>query len=197
MLIYFGALGVGFMLVEIPTIQRLTVYLGRPVYSLAVGLFALLLFSGLGSLWVGRRLWQPHTRQPEGVGTTPGPHAHAQGRSLGLPLLVVLIALNALAGPLVLERTIGWPLAARLAVAVVILAPLAFLMGMPFPTGIRQVGARRPGVIPWLWGINGVMSVMGSALSIALAIHLGVRATLLIAAGCYALAGVVTGNSHL
>ena len=188
MLIYFGALGVGFMLVEIPTIQRLTVYLGRPVYSLAVGLFALLLFSGLGSLWAGRRRWQPHT---EGGGAVPGPHTPAPGLSLGLLLLVVLIVLNALAGPLVLERTIGWPLAARLAVVVTFLAPLAFLMGVPFPMGIRQAGARRTGVIPWLWGINGVMSVMGSALSIALAIHLGVRATLLIAAGCYALASIV------
>ncbi len=192
MLIYFGALGVGFMLVEIPTIQRLTVYLGRPVYSLAVGLFALLLFSGLGSLWVGRHRRQPRTGQPAGAETVPGPHAPSRGQSLRLLLLVVLIALNALAGPLVLERTTGWPLAARLAVAVATLAPLAFLMGMPFPMGIREAGARRPGVIPWLWGINGVMSVMGSALSIALAIHLGVRATLLTAAGCYALAGMVT-----
>jgi len=106
-------------------------------------------------------------------------------------VLVVLIGLNALVVPGLLERTVGWPLAARLAVAVLILAPLAFLMGMPFPTGVRQAGAQRPGVVPWLWGINGVMSVMGSALSIALAIHLGIRATLLIAAGCYALAGAM------
>jgi hypothetical protein len=211
MLVYFGALGVGFMLVEIPTIQRLTVYLGRPVYSLAVGLFALLLFSGLGSLWAGRRRGQPAGGQPQG-GQPQGPRPEALGpegprpegasRPEGLPLqapalvqapmvLVVLIGLNALAVPWVLDRTVGWPLAARLAVAVLILAPLAFLMGMPFPTGVRQAGARRPGVVPWLWGINGVMSVMGSALSIALAIHLGIRATLLIAAGCYALAGAM------
>ncbi len=171
MLTYFGALGVGFMLVEIPIIQRLTVYLGRPVYSLAVGLFALLLFSGLGSLWAGRRRGQPL-----------------------LPLLVGLVGLvvlNALAVPWVLDRTVGWPLAARLAMAVGMLAPLAFLMGIPFPTGIRLAGARRPGVIPWLWGINGVMSVMGSALAVAFSIHLGIRATLLIAAGCYALAAGV------
>ncbi len=179
MLVYFGALGLGFMLVEIPTIQRLTVYLGRPVYSLAVGLFALLLFSGLGSLWAGRRGGQP-------VGA---------GQPQGLLLLVVMVVLNALAVPEVLARTVGWPLAARLAVAVGVLAPLAFLMGIPFPTGVRLAGARKPGVIPWLWGINGVMSVMGSALAIAVAIHLGVRVTLLVAAGCYALAaGVLRGG---
>lgn len=168
MLVYFGALGLGFMLVEIPTIQRLTVYLGRPVYSLAVGLFALLLFSGLGSLWAGRR--------PAG--------------GWWIPALVGLVVLNALAVPWVLDRTVGWSLAARLAMAVGVLAPLAFLMGIPFPTGVRLAGARRPGVVPWLWGINGVTSVMGAALSIAIAIHLGVRATLLIAAGCYALAAL-------
>ncbi len=108
-----------------------------------------------------------------------------------MPLLVGLVVLNALAVPWVLDKTIGWPLAARLAMAVGGLAPLAFLMGIPFPTGVRLAGIRRPGVVPWLWGINGVMSVMGSALSIAVAIHLGVRATLLVAAGCYALAAGV------
>lgn len=171
MLIYFGALGLGFMLVEIPTIQRLTVYLGRPVYSLAVVLFALLLFSGLGSFWVGRR------------GATPP-------RGL-FPALMGLILLHGLAVPYLLDRTVGWPLPARLGMVVLLLAPMAFLMGMPFPLGIRRAGARRPGVVPWLWGINGVMSVMGSALAVALAIHLGLQATLLIAAGCYALAGTM------
>ncbi len=170
LLTYFGALGVGFMLVEIPTVQRLTVYLGRPVYSLAVVLFALLLFSGLGSFWVGQRR---EATPPRGL----------------FPALVVLALFHALAAPWVLERTIGWPLAARIGVTVALLAPLGFLMGMPFPLGIRRAGSQRPGVVPWLWGINGVMSVMGSALSVALAIHIGLRATLLIAAGCYALAG--------
>jgi hypothetical protein len=110
MLVYFGALGVGFMLVEIPTIQRLTVYLGRPVYSLAVGLFALLLFSGLGSLWAGRR-----RGQPVGAGLAPAPEGQPQGLPLQAPalvqapmVLVVLIGLNALAVPWVLDRTVGW-----------------------------------------------------------------------------------------
>ena len=63
-------------------------------------------------------------------------------------------------------------------------------MGMPFPLGMRWAGTHRPGVVPWLWGINGVMSVMGSAMSIVLAIHIGFQLTLLVAAGIYALAGV-------
>jgi MFS family permease len=178
LLVYFGALGVGFMLVEIPTIQRLTVYLGRPVYSLAVVLFALLLFSGLGSFWVGRRR---EISPPRGL----------------FSALVVLAVFHALAAPWVLDRTIGWPLAARMAMTVVLLAPLGFLMGMPFPAGVRIAGSQYPGVIPWLWGINGVTSVMGSALSVALAIHIGLQATLLIAAGCYALAGGMLWREEL
>lgn len=169
MLLYFGALGVGFMLVEMPLIQRLTVYLGRPVYSLAVVLFSLLLFSGLGSFWVGRRAGAPGWL---------------------FPTLVGLIFLQALLGPAVLNGTVGWPLPARLALAVVQIAPLGFLMGMPFPSGIRRAGELRPGVVPWLWGINGVMSVLGSALAVAVAIHWGLTATLLLAAGCYGVAGL-------
>ena len=174
LLLYFGGLGVAFMLVEIPTIQRLTVYLGRPVYSLAVVLFSILLFSGLGSLYTGRL-----SREP----------SHWLRRRL-FPLLVVLVALHALAGDWLLHATIGWSLSIRLGVTVALLAPLGFLMGMPFPLGMRWAGMHHPGVVPWLWGVNGVMSVLGSALSIALAIHFGLRITLFIAVGLYGLAGI-------
>jgi spermidine synthase len=175
LLVYFGLLGVAFMLVEIPTIQRLTIYLGRPAYSLAVVLFSLLIFSGLGSLWVGRR---------------SGKSFHPYLRRL-FPRLALLVALHAVAGAWLLQATISWPLPARLATTVALLAPLAFLMGMPFPLGVRWAGTRRPGVVPWLWGINGVMSVLGSALSIFLAIHVGLRLALWAAAGLYGLAGAL------
>jgi hypothetical protein len=175
LLLYFGALGVAFMLLEVPMIQQLTVYLGRPVYSLAVVLFSLLFFSGLGSLWSGRR-WH---------GGVP--------RRLGRPfgLLVGLIGLNALAVGWLLHATMAWPFGARLAATVILLAPLGFLMGMPFPLGMRWAGTHRPGVVPWLWGINGVTSVLGSALAIALAMHVGFRLSLLAAGVLYVLAGVL------
>ncbi|RME39609.1 MAG: hypothetical protein D6793_00850 [Thermoflexia bacterium] len=167
-LLYFGSLGVGFMMVEIPLIQRLTVYLGRPVYSLAVVLFSLLLCSGLGSFWVGRRAETPQWL---------------------FPTLIGLVLLQAFLGPALLNGTVGWPFPVRLALAVALIAPLGFLMGIPFPMGVRRAGSVWPGVVPWLWGINGVMSVLGSALAVAVAIHWGLRATLLIAAGCYGIAG--------
>jgi spermidine synthase len=171
---YFAALGLAFMLVEVPTIQRLVVYLGRPVYSLAVVLFSILLFSGLGSLWTGR---------------LPDDKLDWWLRRI-FPVLAVLVILHSIAGAWLLHATIGQSLLVRLAITVGLLAPLGFMMGMPFPLGMHWAGVHHPGVIPWLWGINGVMSVMGSAMSIALAIHIGLSTTLLIAAVLYALAGV-------
>jgi spermidine synthase len=178
LLAYFGGLGVAFMLVEIPTIQRLTVYLGRPVYSLAVVLFSILLFSGLGSLWAGL--------------TARNPDRWLKGWLF--PLLMGLVALHGGAGGWLLHATIDWPLSVRLGMTVALLAPLSFLMGMPFPLGMRWAGARCPQAVPWLWGINGVTSVTGSALSTALAIHFGLTATLFVAMVVYGLAGVVLAH---
>ncbi len=175
LLAYFACLGIGFMVVEIPLIQRLTVYLGRPVYSLAIVLFSLLLSSGLGSLWIDQRA--------RGEGTPPLTRIFT--------LLMALIGLHAVVVPWLLQGTVGWPLGARLAVTGALLAPLGFLMGMPFPMGMRWAGLQKPGVVPWLWGVNGVTSVMGSAMGIALAIHIGFRAVLLIGAGIYGLAGLL------
>lgn len=174
-LAYFGGLGLAFMLVEIPTMQKLTVYLGQPVYSLAVVLFSLLLFSGLGSWWSGR--W-------------PGHGLVARLRRV-FPVLVAFLLLHALFSSLILEQTLRFGLNARLAVAVLLLSILGFLMGIPFPSGIRWAGQREPTVVPWLWGINGVTSVLGSALATALSIHVGFRATLFIAALAYAAAGAL------
>lgn len=172
---YFTLLGLGFMLVEVPTIQELTLYLGRPVYSLAVVLFALLIFGGLGSLWSGRG-WR--------AGRPPQPARF-------FPWLVALVAAHALAGNWLLHQTMGQPFEVRVLITLALVGALGFVMGMPFPVGMRWAGTRQPGVVPWLWGVNGLMSVLGSALAIALAIHFGFRLTLFLAAGVYGLAWVV------
>ena len=174
-LAYFGALGLAFMLVEIPTMQKLTVYLGQPVYSLAVVLFSLLLFSGLGSWWSGR--W-------------------AAGRIAAnmrrvFPVLVIFLVLHALFSSTILEQTLRFGLGVRLAVAVLLLSVLGFLMGMPFPVGIRWVGRRQASVVPWLWGVNGITSVLGSALATALSIHVGFSLTLAFATLIYGTAAML------
>jgi hypothetical protein len=172
---YFGALGLAFMMVEIPTMQKLTVYLGQPVYSLAVVLFSLLLFSGLGSWWSGR--W-PAERIPTHMRRV-------------FPLLIAFLLLHALFSSAILEQTLRFGLGARLVVAVLLLAVMGFLMGMPFPVGIRWVGRRQPTRIPWLWAINGVTSVLGSALATALSIHVGFNLTLVVATIVYAAAALL------
>lgn len=174
-LAYFGILGLAFMMVEIPMIQKLTVYLGQPVYSLAVVLFSLLLFSGIGSWWSGR--WSPD----------------AIGNNLRrtFPALIAFLLINAVVNSLILKATLHFGLGARLFVAVLLLSVLGFLMGIPFPVGIRWAGRRQPSVVPWLWGINGVTSVLGSALATALAIHIGFRLTLIVATLVYASAAAL------
>ncbi|HOU15650.1 MAG TPA: hypothetical protein PKZ84_21305 [Anaerolineae bacterium] len=172
---YFGALGIAFMLLEIPIIQKLTVYLGRPVYSLAVVLFTLLLCSGLGSLWSSRWPAETIARRVRQI----------------FPILLAVIAGYIILNQGILRLTLGLPLGIRIAVAVLMLAALGFFMGIPFPVGMRWSGTRWPGVVPWLWGVNGVTSVLGSALATALAIHVGFRVTLLCAAVVYALAGLL------
>ncbi len=175
MLGYFSLLGVAFMLVEIPIIQKFTVYLGRPVYSLAIVLFALLLFGGLGSLWSGHR-WDVEKAAPRLL------------RYL-FSAIAGMLLLHTLLGFWPLPQTMAWSFPLRLLFTVALLAPLAFLMGMPFPLGVRWVGQRQEGALPWLWGMNGVMSVFGSAMGTLVALHWGFRVTLLFAVLAYLWAG--------
>jgi predicted membrane-bound spermidine synthase len=164
---YFGLLGLGYLFVEIPLIQRFILYLGRPVYAMSAVLFTLLLFSGLGSL-SSRRM--PHRR------------------SLGILALAAIALLLLL--PRVLGMTLGLALGSRFAVAVVLLAPLGFLMGVPFPKGIRLLHDRSPELIPWAWAVNGCVSVLSSILAALGALSWGFSSVLVGGAVCYGLAAL-------
>jgi SAM-dependent methyltransferase len=171
-LVYFAMLGLGFMLIEIPVVQRMTLYLGHPTYALAVVLFTLLVFCGLGSLttqWVA----------------PPAAIASLQRR---LPILLALILLQACAAPFLLAWTQTWPLALRIATTAVMLAPLGFLMGMPFPLGWKWISQRGAAAAPWLWSVNGALSVVGSVLAALVSIQFGFRITMLLGLLAYGLA---------
>ncbi|MGH7550931.1 MAG: SAM-dependent methyltransferase, partial [Gemmatimonadota bacterium] len=73
--------------------------------------------------------------------------------------------------------------------ALALLAPLAFSMGMPFPLGLQRVADRRPDWIPWCWGVNGFLSVIGAAAAPLVALAVGFRGVLLLSAAIYVLAG--------
>jgi len=162
MLGYFALLGLGYLCVEIPLLQQFILFLGYPAYAMATVLFALLLFSGLGSL-LSRRvpLW------------------------LVLILLPALVAGYALGLPVLFESTLAAPLASRMIVAVVALAPPGLLMGMPFPKGLALLERRAPALIAWAWGVNGAVSVVASILAALLALSFGFSAVLAVGAVCY------------
>lgn len=165
--LYFFLLGIGYLFVEIPLIQRFILFLGHPVYALGTVLFALLTFSGLGSL--------SSPRLPLGR---------------GILLLGAMIFLYPFLLPLLFRSLLGLGLGLRLLSSILILAPLGFLMGLPFPKGIAVTSRFAPGLIPWAWGINGCASVLSSILASMGALTFGFSWVLAWAGGAY-LVGLV------
>ena len=190
--IYFSCLGLGYLCIEIPLMQHFTLFLGYPAWSLSAVLFALLLFSGIGSRLSHRLpLWAALCAIPVLAG----------GYAVGLPRLFDL----ALAAPL-------W---AKVGLTTAVLAPLGVLMGMPFPKGVallRQVDSHRPkpllregegadalashrpepllreeagALIAWAWASNGAMSVVASVLAALLALSWGFSSVLAVGAASY------------
>jgi hypothetical protein len=169
-LLYFGGIGLGFMLVELALIQRYILFLGHPSYAISVVLFSLLLFGGCGSLLTDR------------IDAT----RLARTTRLALAMILAGTVLNALIVPDWLARTAGWDWTSRLAIAVGLIAPQALFMGMIFPLGVRRLTATgREEWLPWMWGVNGVCGVIALVLGMLLAMNLSYTAVLLSGAAAY------------
>ncbi len=170
--VYFAALGLAFLFVEIAFIQRFVLFLGHPLYAIAVVLAAFLVFAGLGA------------------GLSPRLERRVGGRAIALAaagIAVVALAYLALM-PALLESLRPWPEAAKVGVALGLIAPLAFFMGMPFPLGLGRVAQAAPHLVPWAWAINGCASVIAAVLATVLAIEIGFAGVILSALVLYALA---------
>lgn len=150
-------------------IQKFILFLGHPVYSLAVVLFSVLAFSALGSYLSGR---------------VPEERLTATLTKL-LMVLVVLVFVYILALPPIFYGLVHLAREFRIGIAVVLMAPLAMIMGMPMPIGIRILARSAPEIIPWAWGVNGATSVMGSVAALVIAILSGFNQALLVGAGLY------------
>lgn len=170
--LFFMSIGLGFMLIEISQMQRLIIFLGHPVYGLSVVLFAVLLGGGLGSATTQR------------VGAR-GQTTAAVGRLLALLLVLLIVGLATWPVIRQFEASVT---AVRVAVAVALVFPIGFFMGMAFPLGMQLAARRSEAITPWLWGINGAMSVTASVLAVAIALTFGVSASFWVGFGCYALA---------
>jgi predicted membrane-bound spermidine synthase len=168
-LLYFACLGAGFIIVEVAMIQKFILFLGHPVYSLAVVLFSLLLFSGMGS-WLSGRI--------EGADLRP-PLVKA------LVVLAALVLVYVVVLPPIFYNLVQLALPARILIAVLLMAPLAIVMGMPMPTGIRILARGSPEMVPWAWGVNGATSVMGSVAALVIAILTGFNQALVVGASLY------------
>jgi SAM-dependent methyltransferase len=169
--IYFGCLGLGFMLVEIAVMQQLSLVLGHPAYSVSVTLAGMLIACGLGSLVAGvaAHKW-PTTVRP-----------------VALMASAAAIALYAVIVPLV-EQVAPASLTGRVVLCLALLAPGSFFMGMPFPLKVQSLEGADSMLVPWAWVVNGLASVAGSVLAIGLTMMLGFRGALLIAAALYLVA---------
>lgn len=175
---YFLAVGLGFMFVEIAFIQKFILFLSHPLYAVAVVLCAFLCFAGLGSRYA--------QRMPARAGDDRGRRQAA----LAVSGICVAALLYLAALPTVFRLLIGLPDPARIGVSVLLIAPLAFLMGMPFPLGLARVAARDETLVPWAWGINACASVVAAVLATLVAIHVGFTAVVLVALLLYAAAAL-------
>jgi len=172
-LLVFAGMGIGFMTIEISQMERLIVFLGHPTYALTVVLFVLLLASGLGSLTTSR---------------IPLESIAYRGTVRFVLLLLALVLFGSLTPPITTAlRASETPI--RIAAAAGLLFPIGFLMGMPFPLGLRAAtasGARE--LTAWLWGVNGATGVLASVLAIVVAMSFGISASFWLGFAAYVVA---------
>lgn len=167
---YFGLLGLAFMFLEIAFIQKLMLFLTYPVYAVAVVLTSFMVFSGIGSYTADKLKNRP---LPTICLTV-----------VGIVLLTILYISSA---DLIFDAADAWPEPLRLAVGIFMLAPLSFFMGIPFPLALQKIAQERPVLLPWAWGINGFLSVLGATLATFIAVHLGFIKLVMLAVACYVL----------
>ncbi len=170
-ILYFTLIGLGFMWVQIPLMQRFSVYLGHPVYAVVVILFCMILSAGLGS-WLSDRVDLEKGAGPLVAG----------------PLLITALLLGVtLSLQAVFDATIARDLLSRSLIAVAMVAPPSFFMGFCFPIGVRLVSRLADDALPWMWGVNGACSVFASVTAVAISMWSGIQTNLFLAATAYAL----------
>jgi spermidine synthase len=171
--LYFFCIGLAFLFIEIAFIQRFLRFLHHPIYAIAISLTAFLVFAGLGS------------RSCQRLSGRFGQVTMATTAITGITLLSLLYLLS-----------LGWiftalgnlPLGMKMLCSLALIAPLAFLMGLPFPLALTAVKRHADTLIPWAWGVNGYASVISASLATLIAIHFGFSTVILAAVAIYLLA---------
>ncbi|PIE35122.1 hypothetical protein CSA56_05430 [candidate division KSB3 bacterium] len=171
---YFSCLGLGYLFLEIVFIQKFTLFLANPIYSVSVVIASFLIFSGLGSAYFHVNTSQSHF--PQKI------------------LLIAVVGILSFSGtyvvflPHLLTTCAGWATLLKIIITILVIAPLGFCMGVPFPFGMNLLNQEASELVPWAYGINGCTSVLSSLLATSIAIPFGFRMVLLSAVCLYLLA---------
>ncbi len=173
-IVYFACLGLGYMLAEIFLIQRLVYLLTNPVYSVSIVITSMLIISGIGNLTAKYLSKNRTTVVRVAVG------------GIIASMLFYIIGL-----PSVLDAFRDSTMLVRVLVSVAVVTPAAFFLGMPFPTGLNAITEHRPSLLPWAWGMNGGLSVTGTALAWLLSVSYGFHLVLILVAVLYAIVGII------
>ncbi len=168
-LLYFILIGFGFIAVEIPLIQQFTLFLGHPIYSLAIVIFSILLFSSFGSFFTRR------------ISPANSPKSITKLLSVFTVVLLAYIILL----PAFIHAFIGFTTYLKILITVALLAPLGWLMGTLFPLGIKLTSEKDQFLVPWCWSLNGAFSVLGSVASVATSISVGFSHALMLGWAAY------------
>ncbi|MGB6689812.1 MAG: hypothetical protein WBE76_18405 [Terracidiphilus sp.] len=171
LVLFFACLGAGYMLFEVGAMQVLSVFVGDPAYSLALVLAGLLVASGVGAALSTRFSHLPALRVISYATAT-----------IAAAMVIWLAAAHFLD-----PRAMQLPLTARAAITLAGLFPVGVLLGLPFPTAVKQVEKLNPNFIAWAWGVNGVTSVLASIVAIVVAMQVGFTLVVCIAAAIYLL----------
>jgi hypothetical protein len=165
---YFALIGAGFMFVQIAMVQRLSVFLGHPVYALGILLFTMILSAGIGSL------------VSEKLNITKPPLSKVYPVVIGGYIITMALLM-----PVIISAMTTFSMAAKIAASIAIVAPLAFVMGMCFPAGMRMISGTKAAGTPWYWALNGIFGVFASAVVVLISIYSGITTNFYIGALCY------------
>jgi hypothetical protein len=167
-LLFFLFIGAGYIIIQVALIQKFILFLGHPTYALTVIIFSMLLSSGCGS-FLSKYLVARNMKKLARV----------------LVLIVVGNVVLAFVISPIAESGVAFALPLKILIAVALISPLGFLMGMPFPTGLTLLERVMPASVRWAWAINAASSVLGSATAMFLAIYIGLQTTLIIGSFFY------------
>jgi spermidine synthase len=189
---YFLMIGLAFLFVEMASIQHFILFLSHPIYATAVVLCGFLVFAGLGSGFSPRLVaWAARDRAGATTNVRSRPYwRRFSALDLAIVGIVAIALLYLFLLPPLFRLLVAVPSPAKIAVALLLIAPLAFCMGMPFPLALSRVAASAPRLVPWAWGINGCASVLSAVLATLLAMNIGLTTVMLIAIALYLVAAV-------